>query len=188
VKRLQIRDRRSEAERRRPVSSELSVAQVLAKLEAQMAYHRERESHHADRESFHQEKRATHAADYEEVAHHYDAFKATAGAAAEIAVRATVSAPPPPEPPSPELVEDEEPPDILQSSRLVARAVAQWPVGEPFTATQIAAEVNRLYPRELRQPVVPRLAATALRRLCSHGRIRLVRRGVPYHEAVYSRG
>lgn len=169
------------------MSSELSVAQVLAKLEAQMAYHRERESHHGERESFHQEKRAHHAAEYETVAHHYDAFKATAGAAAEIAVRATVPALPPPEPPSPEL-EDEEPPDIRQSSRLVARAAAQWPVGEPFTATQIAAEVNRLYPRELRQPVVPRLAATALRRLCSHGRIRLVQRGVPYHEAVYSRG
>jgi len=169
------------------VSSELSVAQVLAKLEAQMAYHQERETHHAEREFFHQERRAHHAAEHETVAHHYDAFKATAGAAAEIAVRSTVLAPPPPEPPSPE-PEDEEPPEILQSSRLVARAVAQWPVGEPFTGTQVAAEVNRLYPRELRQPVPPRLAATALRRLCTKGRIRLVQVGVPYYEAVYSRG
>ncbi len=169
------------------MSSELSVTQVLTKLEEQMAYHREREAHHAERESFHQERRVHHAAEYETVAHHYDAFKATAGAAAEIAVRSTVPAPPPPEPLSPE-PEDEEPPEILQSSRLVARAVAQWPVGEPFTGTQVAAEVNRLYPREMRQPVAPRLAATALRRLCSHGRIRLVRAGVPYHEAVYRRG
>jgi hypothetical protein len=167
------------------VSSELSVAQVLAKLEAQMAY--QREAHHAERESFHQEQRASHAAEYETVAHHYDAFKATAGAAAEIAVRLTIPAPPPPEPPPP-APEDEEPAEILQSSRLVARAVAQWPVGEPFTGTQVAAEVNRLYPRELRQPVAPRLAATALRRLCSRGRVRLVQVGVPYHEAVYSRG
>jgi hypothetical protein len=165
------------------VSSELSVAQVLARLEEQMAYYREREAHHAEQESFHQEKRAHHAAEYETVSHHYDAFKATAGAAAELAVRSTVPVPPAPEPPAPE-PEDEEPPEILQSSRLVARAVAEWPAGEPFTAT----EVNRLYPRELRQPVAPRLAATALRRLCSHRRIRLVQRGVPYHEAVYSRG
>ncbi len=169
------------------MSSELSVAQVLANLEAQMAYHREREAHHAEQESFHQERRSYHAAEYETVAHHYDAFKATAGAAAEIATRSTVPASPPPEPPAPE-PEDEEPAEVLQSSRLVARAVAQWPAGEPFTATQVADEVNRLYPRELRQPVPPRLAATALRRLCSHRRIRLVQRGVPYHEAVYSRG
>lgn len=169
------------------MSSELSVAQVLANLEAQMAYHRERESHHAEQESFHQERRSHHAAEYETVAHHYDAFKATAGAAAEIATRSTVPAPPPPEPPSPE-PEYEGPPEILQSSRLVARAVDQWPAWEPFTATEVADEVNRLYPRELRQPLAPRLAATALRRLCSRGRVRLVQVGVPYHEAVYSRG
>jgi len=172
------------------MSSELSVAQVLARLEEQMAYHREREAHHAEQESLHQEKRAHHAAEYETVSRHYDAFKATAGAAAEFAVRATVPAPPRPEPPTPEPddADDDEPPDILQSSRLVARAVAQWPAGEPFTATELAEEVNRLYPRELRAPVAPRLAATALRRLCSRGRVRLVRRGVPYYEAVYSRG
>src|SRR3954470_21625842 len=99
------------------MSSELSVAQVLAKLEAQMAYHREREAHHAEQESFHQEKRAHHAAEYETVAHHYDAFKATAGAAAEIAVRSTVPAPPEPPPPAP--VEEEPPAKILLSSRLV---------------------------------------------------------------------
>src|SRR4051794_15253765 len=46
------------------VSAELSVAQVLAKLEAQMAYHRERAAHHAELETFHQERRAGHTAEY----------------------------------------------------------------------------------------------------------------------------
>src|SRR3954463_7291420 len=50
------------------VSAELSVAQVLAKLEAQMAYHRERAAHHAELETFHQERRAGHTAEYETVA------------------------------------------------------------------------------------------------------------------------
>ncbi len=170
------------------MSAELSVGEVLAKLEAQMAYHRERAAHHAELETFHRERRAGHTAEYETVARHYDAFKATAGAAAEIAVRSTVPAPPSPEPPPPAPEEEAPPARILLSSRLVARAVDQWPAGEPFTATRLAAEVNRLYPRELRKPVDPRLTATTLRRLVAQGRVRLVQAGVPYHEAVYSRG
>src|SRR6185295_8861652 len=71
--------RRSKEER---VSSELSVAQVLANLEAQMKSHRDQEEHHASREAHHREQRAVHAAELETIARHYEAFKATAGSAA----------------------------------------------------------------------------------------------------------
>jgi hypothetical protein len=67
------------------MSSQLSVAQVLTSLEQQMRFHREREAEHAAQEAFHRDQRALHAAEYETVARHYEAFKASASAAAEMA-------------------------------------------------------------------------------------------------------
>jgi hypothetical protein len=162
------------------LSSQLSVAQVLANLEAQMQLHREQEAHHAAQEAFHREKREAHAAELETVARHYEAFKASAAGATEIAARAGIPAPvpePPPAPLKPSL-----------PSRLVARAVAEMPAGEPFASSRIAAEVNRRYSRELRKPIDSRLASTALRRLMAQGVIRLVTQGTAHREAVYARG
>src|SRR5436305_3583004 len=99
------------------MSSQLSVAQVLASLEEQMRFHRERETEHAAQEAFHRDRRAQHAAEYETVARHYEAFKASASAAAEIAARSGVPAAPAEEPAAPL--------KIQLPSRLVARAVAE---------------------------------------------------------------
>jgi hypothetical protein len=162
------------------VSSQLSVAQVLANLEEQMRFHRERETEHAAQEAFHRDKRAHHAAEYETVARHYEAFKASASAAAEIAARSSVPAPPPPEPPAP--LKPQLP------SRLVARAVYQMPADATFTPSVIASEVNKRYSRELRKPIDSRLASTALRRLMAQGQIRLAQKGTAHREAVYARG
>jgi hypothetical protein len=162
------------------VSSQLSVAQVLANLEEQMRFHREREAEHATQEAFHRDKRAHHATEHESISRHYEAFKASASAAAEIAARSSVPAPPPPEPPTP--LKPQLP------SRLVARAVAEMPAGETFVPSRIASEVNRRYSRELRKPIDSRLASTALRRLMSQGRVRLVTKGTAHREAVYARG
>ncbi len=162
------------------MSSQLSVAQVLASLEEQMRFHREQEEQHAAQEAFHREKRAHHAAEHETVARHYEAFKASASAAAEIAARSGVPSPPPEAPAVP--LKPQLP------SRLVARAVAEMPAGEPFAPSRIAAEVNRRYSRELRRPIDSRLASTAIRRLMDQGRVRLVQKGTAHREAVYSRG
>lgn len=161
------------------MSSQLSVAQVLANLEEQMRFHREREAEHAAQEAFHRDQRAIHAAEYETVARHYEAFKTSAAGAAEIAARPGVPAPPPAEaaPLKPQL-----------PSRLVARAVAEMPAGETFVPSRIASEVNRRYSRELRKPIDSRLASTALRRLMAQGEIRLVQKGTAHREAVYARG
>lgn len=72
-------------------------------------------------------------------------------------------------------------------SKLVARAAAEMPAGEPFAPTRIAAEVNRRYSRELRKPIDSRLASTALRRLMLRGVIRLVRKGTAHRETIYAR-
>ncbi len=161
------------------MSSQLSVAQVLANLEAQMKLLRDKETHHAGQEAFHREQRAVHAAEYETVARHYEAFKASAGGAAEIASRFAA-----PEPPREEPLPPLKP---ALPSRLVARAVLEIPAGESFAPTRVAAEVNRRYPRELRKPIGSRLASTALRRLLAEGKVRLVRKGTAHREAIYAR-
>lgn len=166
------------------MSSQLSVAQVLANLEAQMARLKEREAHHAQQEVFHREQRALHAAEYAEVAQHYEAFSASAGKAAEIAARFGVPAPGPVPVPAPE------PPLPTQPtlpSRLVARLVNELPAEEVFGSRRVAAEVNRRFARELRKPMDARLASTALRRLLADGTLRLAQKGTAYHEALYTR-
>jgi hypothetical protein len=155
------------------------VAQVLANLETRMKLLRDKEAHHAEQEAFHREQRAVHAGEYETVARHYEAFKASAESAAEIAARVA-----PPEP----LREEPLPPlKPAMFSRLVARAVREIPAGESFTPTRVAGEVNRRYPRELRKPIDSRLASTALRRLLAEGAVRLVRRGTAHRETIYTR-
>jgi hypothetical protein len=161
------------------VSSQLSVAQVLANLEAQMKSHRDQEAHHASREAHHREQRAVHAAELETIARHYEAFKAAAGSAAEIASRVAA--------PEPARAEPLPPLKPVLPSKLVPRAAAEMPAGEEFAPTRIAAEVNRRYSRELRKPIDSRLASTALRRLMLRGVIRLVRKGTAHRETIYAR-
>jgi hypothetical protein len=47
------------------MSSKLSIAQVVAKLEARLAFHRQQEAFHAQQEVHHREQRAVHAAELE---------------------------------------------------------------------------------------------------------------------------
>jgi len=163
------------------LSTQLSVAQILANLEAQMARLKEREAHHAQQEAFHREQRSLNAAEYEDVAQHYAAFNASAGKAAEIAARSGVPAPPPepaPEPPRPA--------KLTLPSRLVARLVNELPAGEIFGSRRVAVEVNQRYARELRKPMDARLASAGLRRLVANGTLRLAQKGTAYHEALYT--
>ena len=163
---------------------EFSVAQILANLEAQRAFHREKEELHAKEEAFHREQRELHGAEYEKITKHYEAFKTSAGSATEIAARNVVPIP------SPEPPREEGPPSPLTPvlrSRLVARLVQELPAGEAFTPTQVARVVNRRYPRELPEPVDSRLASSALRRLLANGVIQRVQEGTAHREAVYTR-
>jgi hypothetical protein len=159
------------------VSERLSVAEILANLEGQMAHHQQQQAFHTERETFHRERAAVHAAEYEVVARHYEAFKATAGAAAEIAAR---TASPVSEGPLPHG-------KAALRSRLVARVMEELPAGETFTASRLAAEVNRRFGKTLRKPVNTRLVSAALRRKLANGTIRLVQPGAARREAVYTR-
>lgn len=160
------------------MSVKLSVTEILANLEAQMAFHQQQEAHHAEREGFHRDQRAVHAAEYASVAQHYEAFKATAGAAAEIAARTLPAA----------TQEEEIPPGTrVIRSRLLARVMADIPPGQPFGARQLVAEVNRRFGKSLRKPANFPLASAALRRMLANGKIRLVREGAAHREALYAK-
>jgi hypothetical protein len=161
----------------------LSVAEILASLEAQMAFDKEREAFHAGQEVFHREQRAHHAARYEAVAKSYEAFRATAGEAAEIAAQAQASRPapePPPAEPAPKL-------GPYDRGRLVARVVQELPAGEAFGPSRLAEEANRRYSRQLGKPVDVRMASGVLRRLLADGVVRLVQKGGSHREALYGR-
>jgi hypothetical protein len=163
------------------VGSELSVAQVLANLEKQVAYHRQQEAHHAEREAFHREQRAVHAAEAEMVSKHLEAFKATAEEAAAIAAR-TAQVLPPPRPAAPPV-----PPVPKRPHVLMARLVAELPAGETLTASSAAAEVNRRYRSELKKPISQPTASTCLRRLAIAGKLRVVKKGTAHIQTMYAR-
>jgi hypothetical protein len=158
------------------------VAQILANLEKQLAFHREKEAYHAEQEVFHREQRAAQAAEVETVSKHYEAFKATAGDAAAIAARTATAPPPKPEASSPPVRLEP-----VRPHKLVARLVAELPQGENFTATKVAAEVNRRYQSELKKPIDRPTASTCLRRMVADGRIHLVKKGTAHIPAVYKK-
>lgn len=159
------------------MSSKLSVAQILASLETKMAFHREREAFHAGQEALHRDQRTAHAAELENVARHYEAFKTAAGSAAEIAAR----------PGSPAPQEELSPGKPVVRSKLAARVVAELPAGETFTPSRIAAEVNRRFGKALKKPADSRLSSAALLRMLADGRVRLVQRGTAHRESVYTK-
>jgi hypothetical protein len=162
------------------MSEKLSVAEVLAHMEAQLARHKQQEAYHGEQEVFHREQKALHAAEYENVLQHYEAFKATAGAAVEIAAR-TAAAPEPKQPP------ELEPGRRIIRSRLVTRVMEEIPAGYSFGAAWLAAEVNRRYGKYLKKPANARLASATLRRKLASGELRLVQEGAPHREAVYTK-
>ncbi len=161
------------------MGTELSVAEVLANLEKRLAFHRDQETLHRQQETFHREQAELHAGESEVIAKHLEAFRTVALPAAEIAAPPSAPAPPPEEP------------DLggrkLLISRAITRVALSWPVGETFTGTQVAAEVNRRFSAKLGRPIDARLAAANLRRLNLAGKIQLARKGRAHHEALYSR-
>ena len=158
------------------MSTNLSVAQILAKLESQLSFHREKEAFHAQQEALHRDERTRHAAEIEQLSRHYEAFKTVAATAADLATRAAVP------PPAPD-VQDRGPGGRLRLSRVVDKIATGWPAGEPFGMKAVAQEAaNRM-----QEPINTRLVSIALRRLSKRGRLRRVRKGRPHWEALYVR-
>jgi hypothetical protein len=157
-----------------------SVAEILARLEAQIAVHRKQEALHAQQEAFHRDQRAHHAAELETLTQRCETFKAAAEAVAEIADRAAAAAA------AFELDESELGPRP-KCARLAAKVVQSFGENERFGRSKVTQEINRRFGRALRRPFDERQVSLVLRRMARDGRIHLVRRGRPHWEALYSR-
>lgn len=157
------------------MSAHRSIAQVLAELGAQMAHHESRQAYHAEQEASHREQRERHALELERVRERYERFRAAAVSAEEEIGRRVA------EPAA-------EPLRRTTASKLIARVVESRPEGETFGPSTLAEEINRTSAKLLRRPLDARAVSNALRRLRAEGRIRLVREGRAFHEALYARG
>jgi hypothetical protein len=156
-----------------------SIDDVLASLEAQAAFHREREAFHASEAAAHQERQRSHAAELAEITRRLELFRSAAGEALELSGRSVPAATPEPE------AEDIGPasrPDVRRMVDLILKAKG---AGERFGPATLTEEVNRRFGGRLRRPVSAAYVSVLLRRLSERGLIHLVRRGKPHWEALY---
>ncbi len=156
------------------MTPDVSVAEVLANLEERIAFHRQQADFHAQQEVHHRDQNAVHLAELKRVTEHFEAFKAVALSAVEVAQERRTAPPQPIEEPEDD---SEFIGKRIMPSRLVARVVDRMPDDATFGARQVTAEVNRRYKDKLRKPVQARAVSITLRRLQANGRLLLVRQG-----------
>jgi hypothetical protein len=162
--------------------SSLSLEAIVARLEAQIEFHREREAFHAQLEAQHGEQRAAHAAELETLTSNLAAFRAAAATAVELAAR-EVALPSPPEPPVPDQDVGRRP----SLTRMVARILEIKSPGDVFGTAAITREINHHYGKRLHRPVKQKLVSIVLRRMHVAGKLRQVREGRPHQEALYAK-
>jgi hypothetical protein len=164
------------------MSSNPTVADIVASLESQLAFYREKEDLHAQQEAFHREQRTLHGTEREKIERALEAFGVAVSGALTLAER-TLARP----------VQDERAADLGSASnprlgRMVEMILADKGANERFGPVGLATEVNRRFGTRLRRQVDPRQISVVLRRMDRLGRIHLVRKGRPHWEALYGRG
>jgi hypothetical protein len=159
------------------MNSALSVAEILSRMEKQIAVHRDKQAFHAEQKVHHQNEEARHAAELERLSQRYATFKA---AAADVE-----TALPPPPSPAVKPPDDSDLGPQPKISRALRRVVDSWPAGLPFGATDVAAAVNHRFAGKL--SLAARDAASFLRRRSLAGTLEVVREGRPFHEALYQK-
>jgi hypothetical protein len=167
------------------MSTKLSIAEVLAKLEARVAFHEQREAHHTQQEGIHREQRESHAADLAQARRNLESFRAISAEALDFVQQGDGA---PPEPPVDPLIGVSQSSGRVVPSRLVRAIVGSRKDGEPFGATDVAREVNRRFRDKLRRPMSSRAVGDTLRRMEAQRLIHLVRPGRAKYEALFKQG
>lgn len=157
----------------------VSLSELLVKLERRVESLREEIELHARQEEHHREQRALLEAELQKATGNLESLRSVAATAADLDL-------PAPEPPPPPKEEDLGPNPTL--SQMVARVVAGRPEGERFGARSVVAEVNQRFRKALRRPVQPPSVSVTLRRMSAARRIHQVRAGKANHEALYIKG
>lgn len=167
------------------MSMNLSLAEIIANLEARIAFHRDQAALHTKQEEHHREQRTLHEAELQKVTEHCEALKAVAGPAAELALPTSPGVvPPAAAPPGRPETAPGPPPNLTV---LILQLLKAHPDGEPFGQTSMAAAIRQNF-RDAGQPLDPRSVSAALRRLLAKRHIHVVREGRPCHEALYAKG
>lgn len=165
------------------MTSNRTVADIVASLQSQLAFYREKEDLHTQQEAFHREQRELHGAEREKIERALEAFGVAVSGALTLAERTLAS----PEQP------DERGADLGSASnpklgRMVELILAEKSPDDRFGPVGLAAEVNRRFSNRLRRPVDARQMSVVLRRLERLRKVHLVRKGRPHWEALYGRG
>lgn len=159
--------------------SQRSLSEIVKALESHLAFHREREAFYGGQIRELEEQRAHHAEQVATLSRKLETLKAAAAEAEEIA-ESVLPEPPPAPPPAAR--------GRVFIARLVAQVIEEKKDGEPFGISAVTAEVNQRYRDYLRHPVDPRQVSVVLRWMMRTGRLRIVQKGRPFHEALYVKG
>jgi hypothetical protein len=162
------------------MKSNRTVAEIVASLESQLTFYREKEELHARHEGFHREQRTLFAAERERIERNLEAFGAAASGALDLAERTLA-------PPAREDSDDLGSASTPRLGRMVALVLEDKARGEHFGPVGLAEEVNHRFGNRLRHPVDSRQISVVLRRMDRLGHIHLIRKGRPHWEALYSR-
>ncbi|HEX4496628.1 MAG TPA: hypothetical protein VIE43_13230 [Thermoanaerobaculia bacterium] len=161
------------------MANPLSLPDLLASLQTQIARHREQEAFHAEREAFHRELRAEHAAELDPLVKSFEALQASVANAAHLAARLSIAPPPP----SDDLPVGRK----ISTNYLVGRAVQTKTPGEAFGPGEITAEINRRFAPRLGRKVDIRQVSVSLRWMADTGRISRVSPGHQRKQSRYAR-
>jgi hypothetical protein len=162
------------------MGANVSVIEMLAQLEAKVAYHKEQQEVHARQEAFHAEQKGVHEAKYGQALKRCEAFKAASAEAGEILVDVT-----PPAAASPDLPEDFRSGEWHWLSRLMNLILEGKAPDETFGPSKIVREIRERWGSKLPHKVDPRSVSATLRGWAMKGRIHKVREGRAYYEALY---
>jgi hypothetical protein len=157
-----------------------SIEQVMANLESQAAYFREREAFHAGHEAYHREQRAKFGAELAEINRRLEAFRASAAEAMEWATRQT-----PPLAKQQVLQADLGSASSPKVGRMAKMLIAEKGPDEPFGSVGLTQEINERFKERLARPATVPQLSIILRRLHRLKQIHQVRRGRPYWGALY---
>jgi hypothetical protein len=154
------------------------LSDLLAGLSAKIAFHGREEKTCAEREAHFREQRTFHAAELERATRCHEALLAAAHTAEEINAR-----PAPAELPAQDLGSPSRP----KVTRMVDLVLADLAPDLRFGAKQVVAEIKRRFGVNLSRPADTGAVALVLKRRSQAGRLHCLRRGRPYHQALYTR-
>lgn len=160
----------------------MNVAEMIARLETKIAFHKEHEEAHAREEAVHARERARHEAEHRKAAEQLAALKAVSAAVGELIadVRPVLR-------PAADLPEKVVRGQGHWIAVLLERVIETKAPGEAFGATSLIAEIEGLWGPQLRREIDPRSAAATLRRWAADGLLEVVRKGTSHREGLYAK-